>query len=82
MAGPMKRRDDMCNGCPFNARRIGLPIPSDVRQVVGERIRAGEAWVCHQTCDGPRVVMTSMLCAGAPAVITSPERKEVRYAEG
>lgn len=63
----MNRRSEMCDGCPFNARRVGLPLDVDVRRTIAERLRGGEEWVCHQTCDGARVVPTSMLCAGAPS---------------
>lgn len=62
----MERRDNMCDGCPFNPARTGPPLDHDTRRTVAERIRGGEAWVCHQTCDGARVVATSQLCAGAP----------------
>lgn len=56
----------MCDGCPFNAARVGPSLDVDVRRTLAQRIRAGEKWVCHQTCDGARVVATSQLCAGAP----------------
>jgi hypothetical protein len=60
------RRLVMCSGCPFNSRRTGPPIPAEVWAAVMARIRGGEAWICHQTCDGPRVTPKSQLCAGAP----------------
>jgi hypothetical protein len=62
----MLRRESMCDGCPFNPERIGPPLDHDVRKAIAERIRNGEQWICHQTCDGPRIVLTSQLCAGAP----------------
>lgn len=62
----MERRPAMCSGCPFNAARTGPPIDKDTRAEVARRIRAGERWVCHQTCAGARVLPTSLLCAGAP----------------
>lgn len=60
------RRAAVCSGCPFNSRREGPPVPADVMATVIERIRGGELWVCHQTCDGARVTPASQLCAGAP----------------
>ena len=64
----MNRRAVMCPGCPFNAHRTGPPVPREVMETVMRRIRGGEAWVCHQTCDGPQVTADSQLCAGAPKV--------------
>jgi hypothetical protein len=56
----------MCSACPFNPARAGVPIPVDVMQIVQVRIASGETWVCHRTCDGPRITDRSLLCAGAP----------------
>jgi hypothetical protein len=67
----MRRRDAMCDGCPFNNKRVGPPLDADVRRTIAERLKAGEEWVCHQTCDGARVVEASMLCAGAPTALIS-----------
>lgn len=57
----------MCAGCPFNPDRVGPAIPADVLTAVHLRIDAGEAWVCHQTCDGAQVTPRSSLCAGTAA---------------
>jgi hypothetical protein len=62
----MERREEMCPGCPFQVNRAGGRVPADVMAEVSRRIRGGEAWVCHQTCDGPWVTADSQLCAGAP----------------
>lgn len=62
----MDYRDGMCEGCPFSPCRTGPPVPRDVMEQVKTRIRSGEAWVCHRTCEGPRVTPASQLCAGAP----------------
>lgn len=64
---PTTRRETMCDGCPFNRRRTGPPLDADVRRTIARRLRDGEAWVCHQTCEGARVTEDSLLCAGAPA---------------
>lgn len=62
---PARRRVVACPGCPFGGRRE--PVPDDVMAEVRRRIEAGEAWVCHETCDGPQVTDRSSLCALAPA---------------
>ncbi len=64
----MIRREAVCPGCPFSSRRTGPPVPAEVMATVMQRIRSGEEWICHQTCDGPRVTPDSQLCAGAPQI--------------
>lgn len=66
VAAPVTRREAMCPGCPFNSRRTGPPVPPEVMATVMQRIRGGEAWVCHQTCTGALITPDSQLCAGAP----------------
>ncbi len=67
MEWPTEGRATMCDGCPFNPERVGPPIDHDTRVRVAERIRDGEKWVCHQTCNGAWLTSESELCAGAPA---------------
>lgn len=70
----MMTRSTMCSGCPFNRHRTGPEIDEDVRMTIARRIRAGERWVCHQTCDGAHVTDDSLLCAGAPHVAPTGNR--------
>jgi hypothetical protein len=63
---PTERRHAMCDGCPFNASRVWPPVDRDTRITIAQRIKGGEKWVCHQTCDGALVTSSSLLCAGAP----------------
>lgn len=63
----MNRRRVMCSGCPFNPDRTGPAIPADVLADVDARIAGGEAWICHETCDGAIATPRSSLCAGAPS---------------
>lgn len=56
----------MCLGCPWRPNRSGAPIDDATWETIEERIGGGEAWVCHMTCDGARLLESSLLCAGAP----------------
>lgn len=62
----MKQRHRTCIQCPFNPARNGIPIPADVMDSVVSRIKDGERWICHMSCDGAEVTSKSVYCAGAP----------------
>lgn len=58
----MEIRPTMCAECPFNGRRRALP--ASIIDIINRRLQGGEQWVCHQTCDGPKVVDDSKICKG------------------